>query len=92
MFTHHIKPYLHHDKGMWEHGSLYTGEGVYQQAEWRKGTDLLLSLIQAGIVSVQRQYCLSAPAVQQLDDSNSRFLEAINKVVEENLESRGKKK
>lgn len=68
------------------------GEGVYQQVRCRKGTDLLLSLIPAWIVSGWRQRCLSASAEQRWGDSDSRFLEGITKVVEENLESRGKNK
>jgi len=77
---------------VWEHGSLYTGEGGYQQAASRKGADLLLSLNRARILSACRKCCLSTAAGQSLDYSNSRFLEGVHKAVEENLESKGKEK
>lgn len=33
MFTHRLKTYLHHGEGVWEHGSLYTGEASVSRQE-----------------------------------------------------------
>lgn len=33
LFTHRLKTYLHHGGGVWEHGSLYTGEASVSRQE-----------------------------------------------------------